>query len=131
MDLIGLVSLSFFFGSHFDNGYLRDFFVKLRLREKKTLCNETGMGPRGDEIPVRGRGRAKLLPDGVHGDGAGKFSTHRDGDGELTPDREFPVAISSCCWSMVIVGRFLPIYWWLIILAIIQAIVPCIFSQTI
>jgi hypothetical protein len=44
-------------------------------------------------IPAGNGDGEEMLPASVHGDPAGKFFRHGDGDGELFPGGEFPVAI--------------------------------------
>jgi hypothetical protein len=60
-------------------------------RGMKIFLVETGTprdySPRGDGVGQN------FSPTEFTGTGAGKISTRGDGDGELTPDGEFPVAI--------------------------------------
>jgi hypothetical protein len=52
--------------------------------------------PDRDFFPPRGGGDGgESIPMSIGRDGDGDFSTHRDVDGEATPDREFPISIFS------------------------------------
>jgi hypothetical protein len=57
-------------------------------------CFKRVRGPRGEKIPERGRGWGNFSPVEGDGDGDGDFLPRGDGYGKLTPDGEFPIAIS-------------------------------------